>query len=203
MKFLCPVREKHFTNRGGLQETRLLFGARFSWFLRSMGADSKPPRSGRRAQLRTRLLKRGAGAPHDYEILEVILMDFIPRRDVKPIAKALEPKFAGLSAIPRCTAGRSRQHGRRGQNRCGLYQGHRGAAHARRARGNLHKGRSSMKTAPVARPPPDQFADRLFARPACAGHRAFRQGVQHAACARSGRYLHPACRLPARSAAIA
>jgi len=35
----------------------------------------------------------------DYEILEVLLMAFIPRRDVKPIAKALEKQFGSLSAI--------------------------------------------------------------------------------------------------------
>lgn len=49
--------------------------------------------------MRTKLLKRGAGALDDYEILEVLLMAFIPRRDVKPIAKALETKFGSLSAI--------------------------------------------------------------------------------------------------------
>lgn len=65
-----------------------------------MSADSERPHwSGHRERLRTKLLRRGAGALDDYEVLEVILMAFIPRRDVKPIAKALESKFGSLSAI--------------------------------------------------------------------------------------------------------
>jgi len=45
------------------------------------------------------LLKRGAGALEDYEVMEVILMAFIPRRDVKPIAKALMTRFGSLSGV--------------------------------------------------------------------------------------------------------
>lgn len=68
----------------------------------SGGADSEtgtPHWQGHRERLRGKLLKRGAGALDDYEILEVLLMAFIPRRDVKPIAKALEKQFGSLSAI--------------------------------------------------------------------------------------------------------
>ena len=61
-------------------------------------AEEKPT-AGHRDRLRTKLLKRGAGAPDDYEILEVLLMAFISRRDVTPIATALEGKFGSLSAI--------------------------------------------------------------------------------------------------------
>lgn len=59
----------------------------------------KPHWQGHRERLRTKLLTRGAGALDDYEVLEVLLMAFIPRRDVKPIAKALQAKFGNLSAI--------------------------------------------------------------------------------------------------------
>tara|TARA_R110002072_G_scaffold6006_11_gene36676 strand:+ start:1860 stop:2489 length:630 start_codon:yes stop_codon:yes gene_type:complete len=45
------------------------------------------------------LLTRGANALEDYEVLEVMLMAFIPRRDVKPIAKALMARFGSLSGI--------------------------------------------------------------------------------------------------------
>ena len=62
-------------------------------------AEEKPRCQGHRDRLRTKLLKRGAGAPDDYEILEVLLMAFISRREVTPIAKALEGKFGSLSAI--------------------------------------------------------------------------------------------------------
>jgi len=58
-----------------------------------------PHWQGHRERLRTKLLTRGAEALDDHEILEVLLIAFIPRRDVKPIAKALERQFGGLSAI--------------------------------------------------------------------------------------------------------
>lgn len=75
----------------GIQEASGLFAA--------PALTDKPHWQGHRDRLRTKLLNRGAGALDDYEILEVLLMAFIPRRDVKPIAKALEAKFGCLSAI--------------------------------------------------------------------------------------------------------
>ena len=62
-------------------------------------SEPAPHWTGHRERLRGKLLKRGAGALDDYEVLEVLLMAFIPRRDVKPIAKALQAKFKSLSAI--------------------------------------------------------------------------------------------------------
>ncbi len=62
-------------------------------------AEEPPHWTGHRERLRSKLLKRGAGALDDYEVLEVLLMAFIPRRDVKPIAKALQARFKSLSAI--------------------------------------------------------------------------------------------------------
>lgn len=59
----------------------------------------KPHWQGHRERLRGKLLERGATALADYEVLEVLLMAFIPRRDVKPIAKALQARFGSLSAI--------------------------------------------------------------------------------------------------------
>lgn len=61
--------------------------------------EDAPHWQGHRERLRTKLLTRGAEALDDYEILDVLLMAYIPRRDVKPIAKALERQFGGLSAI--------------------------------------------------------------------------------------------------------
>ena len=65
------------------------------------GADisDKPHWQGHRDRLRGKLLKRGAAALDDYEVLEVLLMAFIPRRDVKPVAKALQARFGSLSGI--------------------------------------------------------------------------------------------------------
>ncbi len=54
---------------------------------------------GHRDRLRARLLSRGPQALDDYELLETLLFAFIPRRDVKPIAKAMLARFGSLSAI--------------------------------------------------------------------------------------------------------
>jgi DNA repair protein RadC len=60
---------------------------------------SKPHWQGHRDRLRGKLIKRGADALEDYELLETLLFAFIPRRDVKPIAKALLQSFGSLSAV--------------------------------------------------------------------------------------------------------
>lgn len=61
--------------------------------------DEKPHWQGHRSRLRTKLIKRGAAALEDYELLETLLFAFIPRQDVKPIAKALLARFGSLSAV--------------------------------------------------------------------------------------------------------
>jgi len=52
---------------------------------------------GHRDRLRARFLDAGTGALADYEMLELILFRSIPRRDVKPIAKALLRRFGTLA----------------------------------------------------------------------------------------------------------
>jgi len=59
----------------------------------------KDHRHGHRARLRERFLKGGADALPDYELLELILMLAIPRRDVKPLAKKLIEEFGGYAAV--------------------------------------------------------------------------------------------------------
>ncbi len=49
--------------------------------------------------MRERFLKGGADALADYELLELILMLAIPRRDVKPLAKNLIEQFGGYAAV--------------------------------------------------------------------------------------------------------
>ena len=57
------------------------------------------PGSGHRARLRERFLKAGFAGFADHEIIELILTLCIPRRDVKPAAKALIKKFGSLRGI--------------------------------------------------------------------------------------------------------
>jgi DNA repair protein RadC len=64
-----------------------------------MTSDAKPHWQGHRDRLRTKLIKRGPEALEDYELLETLLFAFIPRRDVKPVAKALLARFGALSGV--------------------------------------------------------------------------------------------------------
>lgn len=59
----------------------------------------KPHWHGHRTRLRNKLLSRGASALDDYELLETLLFAFIPRRDVKPIAKTLLARFGSVSGV--------------------------------------------------------------------------------------------------------
>jgi DNA repair protein RadC len=70
-------------------------------------ADSRPEKSadsrdngtaGHRERLRTRFLKGGDAMP-DYELLELTLFAVIPRRDTKPLAKALLARFGSFAEV--------------------------------------------------------------------------------------------------------
>jgi DNA repair protein RadC len=55
--------------------------------------------AGHRARLRQRLLVGGGDALQDYELIEYLLALAIPRRDTKPLAKALIREFGGLGGV--------------------------------------------------------------------------------------------------------
>lgn len=74
------------------------------------GSDEAPPKAlpkGRlpsyiqdhRARLRQRFMQGGATAMPDYELLELVLFRSIPRRDVKPLARALLDKFQDFNRV--------------------------------------------------------------------------------------------------------
>lgn len=56
-----------------------------------------PHHVGHRERLRERFAKGGAEAMPDYELLELTLFRSIPRRDVKPLAKALIARFGSFA----------------------------------------------------------------------------------------------------------
>jgi DNA repair protein RadC len=62
-------------------------------------ADETPHYHGHRERLRSRFRKGGAEALADYELLELILFRAMPRRDVKPIAKALIARFGSFAEV--------------------------------------------------------------------------------------------------------
>lgn len=57
-----------------------------------------PSHTGHRQRLRARFLKGGAEALADYEMLELILFMALPRKDAKPLAKALIRRFGSFAA---------------------------------------------------------------------------------------------------------
>jgi len=58
----------------------------------------KPHYSGHRKRLRDRFLKTGSDLA-DYELIELLLFAAMPRRDVKPIAKALLAHFGTFAGV--------------------------------------------------------------------------------------------------------
>lgn len=66
-----------------------------------MGVEKpKPPsHAGHRDRLRARFVENGAKALGDYELLELLLFNAIPRRDVKPLAKRLLATFGSLKEV--------------------------------------------------------------------------------------------------------
>jgi DNA repair protein RadC len=62
-------------------------------------AVGKPHYLEHRQRLRERVLKAGAAALPDYELLEFLLFAALPRGDVKPLAKRLIDHFHGFAAV--------------------------------------------------------------------------------------------------------
>ena len=57
------------------------------------------PNAGHRERLRARFLAGGATAMPDYELLEMVLFAALPRRDTKPLAKALLKRFGSFAEV--------------------------------------------------------------------------------------------------------
>jgi DNA repair protein RadC len=75
--------------------------------------EPQPPdrgAEGHRARLRRRLLDGGAEALGDHEVIEYLLMTAIPRRDVKPLARALIQRFGSLAAVLNADAATLAKH---------------------------------------------------------------------------------------------
>jgi DNA repair protein RadC len=61
--------------------------------------DPATDASGHRARLRKRLIEQGPEALLDHELVEYLLALAIPRRDTKPLARALLAEHGGLGAL--------------------------------------------------------------------------------------------------------
>ena len=78
--------------------------------MRDAGARNKTAHyHGHRARLRARFREQGGEALPDYELLELLLFRAIPRRDTKPIAKALIERFGSFTEVLGAPAERLRE----------------------------------------------------------------------------------------------
>lgn len=59
--------------------------------------EAAPHYHGHRQRLRDRFMEAGDAALADYELMELLLFRAIPRRDVKPLAKALIERFGSFA----------------------------------------------------------------------------------------------------------
>jgi DNA repair protein RadC len=62
-------------------------------------AEAPPHYFGHRERLRDRFREAGADALSDYELLELLLFRVQPRRDVKPLTKALLERFGSFAEV--------------------------------------------------------------------------------------------------------
>ncbi len=63
------------------------------------GKDAGNDPSGHRARLRKRLIEGGAEALADHEVVELLLMQAVRRRDMKPLARSLIHRFGSLAGV--------------------------------------------------------------------------------------------------------
>jgi DNA repair protein RadC len=71
--------------------------------------DRRPHYWGHRERLRQRFLAGGHAAMPEYELLELVLFNAIPRIDVKPLAKTLLAAFGDLNGVVAAPESRLRQ----------------------------------------------------------------------------------------------
>jgi len=75
----------------------------------SPGFSEAPHYHGHRERLRERFRDAGPDALSDYELLELVLFRALPRRDVKPLAKALIAKFGSFAEVVHAPEARLRE----------------------------------------------------------------------------------------------
>ena len=71
--------------------------------------EDTPHYLGHRERLRERFYSAGADALSDYELLELALFPALPRRDTKPLAKALIKTFGSFGEVVHAPVARLRE----------------------------------------------------------------------------------------------
>ena len=61
--------------------------------------ESPPAYTGHRSRVRARFIRNGFDGMEDYEVLEALLMQVLPRKDVKPLSRSLLERFGTVSGV--------------------------------------------------------------------------------------------------------
>ncbi len=88
---------KGFREKGAMDLAPAVAPAKPAAAPRKPGAE--PHFHGHRERLRARFHDAGADSLADYELLELLLFQAVPRRDTKPLAKALLARFGSFSEV--------------------------------------------------------------------------------------------------------
>lgn len=102
---LLPGDEPFPLPEGGEGDERGFFLDSVNRTKSALGKENNPNRTppahyhGHRERLRDRFREQGESALADYELLELFLFRLLPRRDTKPIAKALLDRFGTLGGV--------------------------------------------------------------------------------------------------------
>ena len=88
-------------------------GAKFEEVARGLPAEADgpvaPEHAGHRQRLKERFLQGGADAMPEYELLELVLFNAIPRKDTKPLAKRLLQHLGSFGEVVSASDGRLRE----------------------------------------------------------------------------------------------
>jgi len=84
--------DKHYSSKNQRSKGRHPAGT-------GLSEDQSPHYLGHRDRLRERFVSNGHETMADYELLEMLLFRILPRRDTKPIAKALIERFGSFSEV--------------------------------------------------------------------------------------------------------
>jgi DNA repair protein RadC len=74
-------------------------GSRPDLFQQGASLPRADPNAGHRHRLKERFVNGGPDALPDYELLELVLFNAIPRRDTKPLAKLLIERFGSFTEV--------------------------------------------------------------------------------------------------------
>jgi hypothetical protein len=165
----CKIRQSGNPYRGACAR-RQSTGLAFESFMPEKKPDSEagtaeaaPHYHGHRERLRASFREAGAEALSDYKLLELLLFRVMPRRDVKPLAKALVAKFGSFAEAIAAPPARLAEVKGLGKACITDFKVVQGAANIRPATRELEGSKTDLRTSPFAAAAPCRPSDRPVA----------------------------------------